>query len=461
VSPDPRIDPRHAFGRHVVHAGDNMDLLRGLADNSVDAVVTDVPYGLGKPPDAVEMLRDWLDKGYHEGKASVGFMGRKWDSQVPQPALWSEVYRVLKPGGHVLSFFGTRTYDVGTLAMRLAGFEIRDCFMWVFAVGMPKGANISKQIDKLKGAEREVVGFKAHARDGDVSGQPWTKGEHLPTCMSGSLGKNHSMETAPATPEAEQWDGWNTQTKPAYEPIVLARKPLSESSIARNVLRWGTGGINVGGCRVATDWSSESSVRLGHTHKTTRSDGATGWGASRMHAEPHDGGRHPANFIHDGSAEAVAGMPESAGMSSGGVGDRSSSMFCGLGGVTRAETVRPDRGSAARYFYSAKASQKERAGSRHPTVKPLALMRWLVRLVTPPGGVVLDPYLGSGTTMLAAECEGFHLIGAEAEHIDDIAIRWDAREDIVAYSDASQARKDKSVDPAPYRVTLLDLMGER
>jgi DNA modification methylase len=459
VSPDPRIDPRHAFGRHFVHAGDNMELLRGLADNSVDAVVTDPPYGLGTPPDAVEMLRAWLDTGHME-ISGKGFMGRKWDAFVPQPALWSEVYRVLKPGGHVLSFFGTRTYDVGTLAMRLAGFEIRDCLFWCYASGFPKSHNVSKAIDKMHGAEREVVGERGLSKwSSDAPSGVALRDRGL----RGDSDKANSI-TAPATDDAKRWDGWGTALKPAVEPIVLARKPASESSIARNVLRWGTGGINVGACRVAHSEAcrmmAPSQANIDNPSEKCRQAGRR---TAVLELKPN--GRYPANLLHDGSAEAVAGMPETgsdwrAAKTKRGKASKSVALTGPTVGTGQPGGVK-DQGSAARYFYSAKASQKERAGSRHPTVKPLALMRWLVRLVTPPGGVVLDPYLGSGTTMLAAECEGFHLIGAEAEHIDDIAIRWDAREDIVAYSDASQARKDKSVDPAPYRVTLLDLMGER
>jgi site-specific DNA-methyltransferase (adenine-specific) len=448
------------YSKHRVHVGDNLDLLRSLPDNSVDAVVTDPPYGLGEPPDAVAMLRDWVNDGHHDQQASRGFMGRTWDATVPQPALWREVFRVLKPGGHLVAFFGTRTYDVGTLAIRLAGFEIRDCLFWCYGSGMPKGLDIGKGIDKAAGVEREVVGPGINAAAKMKHGGTWTGGVYGSEPAHGS----GPLITAPATEAARQWDGWNTQIKPSVEPIVLARKPLSESSIVANVLRWGTGGVNVGACRVEThgDRANEAGGGQGAGYDAHNKPGRKyGNGLGGVVAEPHEAGRFPPNLIHDGSAEAVAGMPES---SSGALSPRHrrttpksrGDIYSALPGCTEAE--RPaSKGSAARYFYSAKASQKERAGSKHPTVKPLSLMRWLARLVTPPGGVVLDPFLGSGTTLLAAEAEGFTCIGAELEHGDDIAIRWAARAAIVAASDAAQAQKDKSVDPAPYRGPLFSV----
>ena len=734
----------HRLGRHLVHGGDNLELLRRLPDNSVDAVVTDPPYGLGRHPDAVAMLRDWLDTGYHKVKGT-GFMGRRWDAFVPQPVLWREVARVLRPGGHLVAFFGARTYDVGTLAIRLAGLEVRDCLFWCYGcvdrdtqvltpsgwrnhdeihkgsailgydpeqatvewmhaedlhvydyedvayrivgpgvdqllsrghrciierdgawqgarvedlarkretrlpvleglpdlpVGLPDarpvpgdaeqdvfpgvqrasafwaeavGAQANEQTgrpecrvlgvwhgdveaerlaqegiaaDLLQGLQRQAASFgpcEAQPQgpiglDGDIAevvprqnvraeepGVAWRRDENAregqlprgrvcsmpsgvrchgaqervrggtplggragaravphsggvrapheprpvgqpagelspvpeqqgaqairvarltranlarveevhykgvmwcPTVRTGAIvcrrnghifitgnsgfPKSHNVAIAldklagvmghrgkahhayatgddfegrdlaapsdvgdhvPITDAAKRWDGWGTALKPALEPIALCRLPPSESSIARNVLRWGTGGINVGGGRIGTHEAIASH------HGTGGGQGRT-TGAWNQTYTSGDSGRHntqtagrwPANLIHDGSPEAVAGMPET--------GD--------------------DGGSAARYFYSAKTSPAERAGSRHPTIKPLALMRYLVRLVTPPGGVVLDPYLGSGTTLLAAEAEGVTCYGAEAEHLEDILHRWEHRHEIRRASEGVQ-----------------------
>tara|TARA_Y100000592_G_scaffold5338_1_gene7584 strand:+ start:7545 stop:8879 length:1335 start_codon:yes stop_codon:yes gene_type:complete len=421
---------QHTLGRHLVHAGDNLELLQGLPDNSVDAVVTDPPYGLGRHPDAVAMLRDWLDTGYHEVKGA-GFMGRAWDAFVPQPVLWREVARVLKPGGHLVAFFGTRTYDVGTLAIRLAGLEVRDALAWVYGSGFPKSHNVAIALDKQAGA----MGHRGKAHHAYAIGDDF-EGRDLVAPNS------HTPDHVPITDAARQWDGWGTALKPALEPIALCRLPPSESSIARNVLRWGTGGINVRGCEVPAG--------PGHDARRPSAGGENGLGGSstfkirerRVEDQPRRAGRWPANLIHDGSPEAVAGMPETAGAVGmkqhgsgtsriGVTGLKRSDLSTGHGGVR-------DHGSAARYFYSAKTSPAERAGSKHPTIKPLALMRYLVRLVTPPGGVVLDPYLGSGTTLLAAEAEGVTCYGAEAEHLEDIRLRWNHRHEIRRASEGIQ-----------------------
>lgn len=221
--------------------GNNIELLKQLPGNSVDAVVTDPPYGLGKEPDALAMLRDWLETGHHDVKGK-GFMGKEWDAFVPQPQQWREIYRVLKPGGHVLAFAGTRTQDLMALGLRLAGFEIRDLVAWVYGSGFPKSLDVSKAIDKAAGAEREVVG---PGRWNHVKGSNAEQSE----CLIRPGGK-HS-ETAPATDAARQWQGWGTALKPALEPITLARKPL-EGTVAENVLKWHTGAVNVDRCRIST-----------------------------------------------------------------------------------------------------------------------------------------------------------------------------------------------------------------
>jgi site-specific DNA-methyltransferase (adenine-specific) len=307
--------------------GDCLERLKELPDNSVDACVTDPPYGLS-------------------------FMGKAWDYDVPGAEVWREVLRVLEPGGHLLAFAGTRTQHRMAVAIEDAGFEIRDMIAWVYGSGFPKSRNL----------------------DGD-------------------------------------WQGWGTALKPALEPITVARKPLV-ATVAGNVELFGTGAINVDGCRVGTTvetWPKSRSyapgqMQPGHAGKTQ----ATGEAPL---------GRWPANLIHDGSDEVVGLFPQST--STGGSGPASrghKSDGRTVSGSCSATGGFGDSGSAARFFYCAKASKADRGdGNSHPTVKPTELMRYLCRLVTPPGGVVLDPFMGSGSTGKAAALEGFRFIGIERE----------------------------------------------
>lgn len=366
--------------------GNCLDKLKELDDNSVDSVVTDPPYGLS-------------------------FMGKKWDYDVPAVNIWKECFRVLKPGGHLLAFAGTRTQHRMAVNIEDAGFEIRDMIAWVYGSGFPKSHNISKAIDKMAGAEREVVGDS-----------PWAN--RTPNGCVGIRGNQFPKEkkiTAPATPEAKQWDGWGTALKPALEPITVARKPVAEKSIAENVLKYGTGAINIDESRVET-------------------------------------GRFPANLIHDGSDEVVDLFPESNSARVGNPnnpkrGTNHTATSYGLGDGKTTHDFR-DQGSAARFFYCAKASKSDRnegldtfkskipaaaefrpnhtekaangedgnpygrwseTKNIHPTVKPTDLMKYLIRLVTPKGGVVLDPFMGSGSTGKAAKIEGFDFIGIELD----------------------------------------------
>lgn len=430
----------------------NLECLIGMrmmiADNSIDAVVTDPPYGLSKQPDMNEVLRHWLngDDYVHTGG---GFMGKSWDSFVPGPSIWKEVFRVLKPGGHLLAFFGTRTYDLGTLAIRLAGFEIRDQIDWVYGSGFPKSLDVSKAIDKAAGAERsEVIGksarhnnrsFGSEAGDNDYG----TYVGGVPDIL------------APVTDEAKQWQGWGTALKPAHEPICVARKPLV-GTVAENVLQFGTGGMNIDDCRTELNGDFKSSAN-GRPSITGLSDNYNPSTAN----QPDTQGRWPANFIHDGSDEVVSLFPAKAGAAAPVKGNERSEVTNGIYGKFNDRLpgqFYSDSGNAARFFYCAKASKSDRdegvmlamvtaaemtdrepdtdglnspragagrtsgARNNHPTVKPTALMQWLVRLVTPPGGKVLDPFTGSGSTGKACAIEGFDFIGFEMDpHYCEIA----------------------------------------
>lgn len=380
----------------------NLDCLLGmrtcLADNSIDAVVTDPPYGLSKEPDMMEVMKHWMngDDYVHTGS---GFMGKSWDSFVPGPSIWKEVFRVLKPGGHLLAFFGSRTYDLGTLAIRLAGFEIRDQIMWVYGSGFPKSLDVSKAIDKSVGAEREVVGC---GKSGKTAGYQLL-GD------SGIKGGSYDI-TAPATDEAKQWSGWGTALKPAHEPICVARKPLS-GTVAENVLQFGTGGMNIDGCRI-------DALEGKTTGGRKNSNGVVGWTPSAEFKTDDGKGRWPANFVHDGiNAEEWSRFFYCAKASKA---DRDEGVS--LAAASAAEMVEREADSAGMNSPRAGAGRTSGARNDHPTVKPTALMQWLVRLVTPPGGTVLDPFTGSGSTGKACMLEGFEFIGFEMDpHYCEIA----------------------------------------
>jgi hypothetical protein len=395
----------------TIHHGDCREVMATLDAGSVDAIVTDPPYGLS-------------------------FMGKGWDHGVPGVEFWTEALRVAKPGAHLLAFGGTRTYHRLACAIEDAGWEIRDCVMWVYGSGFPKSHDVSKAIDKAAGAQREVVGSKITGRA--LGGSNWRDGD--------AGGQETIQVTAPATPAARQWSGWGTALKPAWEPIIVSRKPLV-GTVADNVLTHGTGAINVDGCRVGTETiiQRHADFSLAHGNKLGAGNTRSGDGTTTQTT-----GRWPANLIHDGSEEVVGLFPERDGAVSNG--------SKGPGGLAGSSTfaIHPrgqtpgyaDSGSAARFFYCAKASKADRdegcegleassghVGNKltdqdyrrgdsepsvfrrnhHPTVKPTDLMRYLCRLVTPPGGIVLDPFTGSGSTGKGALLEGFRFIGIERE----------------------------------------------
>ena len=361
------IDLRH---------GDCRTVMATMEPKSVDAIVTDPPYGLS-------------------------LMGKEWDHGVPGVAFWSEALRVAKPGAHLLAFGGTRTFHRLAVAIEDAGWEIRDCIMWVYGKGFPKSLDVSKAIDKAAGAERRVVGNR-NMCEYLRRGEPCLGHNHKRSQENQTI---HVPITAPATDAAKEWDGWGTALKPAWEPIIVARKPF-KSSLAKNILENGAGGINIDACRVEMEHGDFE--RLQRTVNKVRERGGSrdSWKNSSdlSGANPANPlGRWPANFIHDGSDEVLELFPTNGSM-----------------------------GSAARFFYCAKTSNRDRNDgcddlplkmpfggidtwteydrrrgenavrqplhNHHPTVKPTDLMTWLCKLVTPPNGVVLDPFCGSGST---------------------------------------------------------------
>lgn len=406
----------------TLFGGDSREVLKECPDNSIDSILTDPPYALvsivkrfGKPGSAPAKGNEAFMR------ASKGFMGKTWDTgEVAfDPEFWAECLRVLKPGGHLLSFGGTRTYHRMTCAIEDAGFEIRDMMQWLYGSGFPKSHDVSKGIDKAADATRDVVGEKRSSiarkarAGGELVGVDTTGLEHL----------RRADITVPNTLAAQEWEGWGTALKPANEPICLARKPLSEKTVAANVLKWGTGAINIDGCRVEGRERTEYGLA---TAKRTQGDV---YGTPSASAD-FDAikGRFPANVITDGSDEVVAAFPETTSGSWNGkrTKPKSNSIY---GHYNTPEVESPfagSTGSAARFFYAAKANKRDRAGSKHPTVKPIKLLRYLARLITPPSGIILDPFAGSGTTGEAAYMEGFQsiLIEREEEYRLDIEKRF-------------------------------------
>lgn len=434
--------------------GDCIAVLRTLKDNSVDSVVTDPPYHLtsivkrfGSPTAAPAKI----GKTGAYARASAGFMGKQWDGGdiAFRAELWAEVLRVLKPGGFLLSCGGTRTYHRMACAIEDAGFEVRDMISWLYGSGFPKSLDVSKAIDKAQGASRAITRM----------GQ--TKSHELSGKFDLADSSQRERRDDPVTALALEWSGFGTALKPACEPIVLARKPLSESTVAANVLKWGTGALNIDGCRVDAGQNGKP-LRGNHAARPTDGAASSFDMGSRYALGSTSEGRWPANVIHDGSDEVVDHFPyrkcgDGAVLRESGA-DRSGNVSSAFGAESRpAGTVTPtygDEGSAARFFYTAKADANDRLGSKHPTVKPLDLMQYLVRLVTPPKGLVLDPFAGTGTTGEAALRGGMRaiLIEREEEYQNDIRRRMKlamsgpderARESIKAKF------KDKPIDAGP------------
>jgi DNA modification methylase len=432
------VTPHHQDDAVTLYAGDCLDVLRELPDASVDAVVTDPPYGLGfmgKAWDAAFMTQTTETRrqypgdpspkaGENGGYRSAAAEAGRYDLSITGNrafGAWCEQWateclRVLKPGGHLLAFGGTRTWHRLACAIEDAGFEVRDSIAWLYGSGFPKSLDVSKAIDKAAGAEREVVGQGPNA-----SRRP--RGIGTSVAHGDYTTEPGDPITAPATDDARTWQGWGTALKPAHEPIVVARKPLS-GTVAQTVLAHGTGALNIDATRIphGDDVNMTAVQRQGAT-----SDIYVGG------AKPGDeiamykpGGRWPANVVLDPDAAAEldrqSGNVRAGGhvATSEGAEDTATIGPTGLrrGRAIPGVNTYTDQGGASRFFYVAKAPTAERPRAdlvAHPTVKPLDLMRWLVRLVTPPGGVVLDPFAGSGTTAEACVVEGFRCITVERE----------------------------------------------
>jgi DNA modification methylase len=440
VKPETFLD-----GRVQLYRGDCLAVLPTLEENSIDSCVTDPPYHLTsivKRFGAENSAPCQVGKTGAYARASKGFMGKQWDGGdiAFRPELWAEVLRVLKPGAHLLAFSGTRTYHRMACAIEDAGFEIRDQIGWCYGSGFPKSHDISKAIDRMAGAEREVIGsYRAATQTNNI-------GTSFNASAADEFGRTEAKITLPATEAAKQWAGYGTSLKPAWEPIVLARKPLSESSIASNVLKHGTGAINIDGCRIeaAADDYAHPGNGLG------KRDDETSWRFEKRQVEPNKLGRWPANLIHDGSEEVLEGFPETLPCGSASKVGRENGAF-GLGRAAGFNAAYVgDSGSAARFFYTAKADADDRLGSKHPTVKPLDLISYLAKLITPRDGLILDPFAGTGTCGEAAFRNGFRaiLIEREPEYQADIVKRMGL---CLAGPDERRAAsvKQESVDDLP------------
>lgn len=362
----------------ILYAGDCIEVMKRMPGSSVDAIVTDPPYGL-----------EFMGKGWDGFGTPLGF--QTWTEA------WAlEAFRILKPGGHLLAFAGTRTYHRMASGVEDAGFEIRDCIAWMYGSGFPKSLDVSKAIDKAAGAERDRV-VEYAGTSGSLSGPR----------------VNVIDPGEPITAAAAAAAGWGTALKPAFEPVVVARRPLI-GTVAANVLEHGTGALNIDACRIGSD--------AGWSYPNGR--GGQGWHGKDSLGKNLDkpiessAGRWPANIALDATAAKM--LDEQSGTSSSTIGKPRSAGNGHGWGMTETGAEYADTGGASRFFYTAKASRQDRnvgglADNTHPTVKPTELMRWLIRLVTPPGGIILDPFGGSGSTGLAARAENVRCILIERE----------------------------------------------
>ena len=469
----------------TLHHADCLDVLRTLPDASVDSVVTDPPYGLefmGKAWDSFTERADTQTQTDTWGAATTAIPGSAYASTLPRftgkqgaslkpfqdwcEAWATECLRVLKPGGHLLAFGGTRTWHRLACAVEDAGFEVRDSIAWLYGSGFPKSLDVSKAIDKAQGATGTYGEPKSAAHAGWIDrgrmrGDEGEEGWQRPWMQDEGAVSNAARRYLPGSTEAQAFAGWGTALKPAFEPVVVARKPLV-GTVAANVLTHGTGALNIGGCRVGDSGGGTSCSNrdasgkcLGHNNAGRSTSGET------RHGPEGSAGRWPANVVLDESQAAA--LDEQSGESRDGTAVKRNRSEDGRAPYEASSYMITDRsredqtyggqGGASRFFYVAKADASERPrvnGTAHPTVKPLALMRWLVRLVTPPGGTVLEPFAGSGTTVEACIVEGFQCIAIEreADYLPLIRQRIDRRRDPV------EALRGQAAD-----LGLFDLLG--
>ena len=370
----------HSGEQFTLYNGNSKQILPTLPENSIDSIVTDPPYELG-------------------------FMGKSWDSTgvANDVELWKEVLRVLKPGGYLLSFGGSRTYHRMAVAIEDAGFEIRDQIMWVYGSGFPKSLNIDKAIDKAAGVEREILGVSR--MQPDIRGNNYAQGKRE---YGGDTVPQYITE--PTTDLAKQWQGWGTALKPAHEPIVLARKPFI-GTVVNNVLTYGVGGINIDGARVGSEGGTTGSEYIpNNTPIYGKGLGNTGEVVSL------NAGRWPANFIHDGSDEVNKLLGEPSRFfycAKAGKRDRNEGLDIEQFPLKNYTTANKMGGESDTMLTGSGNPRDSRKQNHHPTVKPTDLMQYLCRLITPPNGTILDPFLGSGSTGKAAMYEGFKFVGIE------------------------------------------------
>ena len=360
--------------------GNNIEELKKFDDNYFDSIVTDPPY-------------------------EIGFMGKSWDASgiANNPEMWSECLRVLKPGGYLLSFSATRTYHRMAVAIEDSGFEIRDMIEWVYGSGFPKSLNIGKAVDKLQGNEREVTGTTK------ANGMKAITKSRVEQGYRKNLTIANFRDERPTTKGTSEWEGKGTALKPAHEPICMARKPLAEKTVAENCLKWGTGGINVDGSRVGTNEKLSVKAHDIPNGQFHYSFGATDWEVNKL-------GRFPANLIHDNSEEVRECFP-----------NESERFFKSIIYQAKASKSERNKGceglekkaNAGSYEFRTDGSldgkPTQPKSNHHPTVKPVALMEYLIKMVTPTNGIVLDPFMGSGSTGVACVLNDFEFVGIDLD----------------------------------------------